>query len=50
MYTTAAKGWKRGEEWSEFYMPESQEVQAGATSENCTTTYATNPRRPILGW
>ena len=30
-------------------MPENQEVQAGATSENCTTTYTTKPRRPILG-
>ena len=49
MYTTAAKGWKRGRGQSGYYMLENQEVQAGATSENCATTYTTNPRRPILG-
>ena len=50
MYTTAAQGLeeKSGEQ-SGYKMPESQEVQAGATSKNCTTTYTTNPRRPILG-
>ena len=52
MYIAAAKGWNGKAESRANTMkakPDNQEVQAGATSENCTTTYTTNPRRPILG-